>query len=137
MHCSMHQQILSTQGFIWANIVRRRISKTSELNSFGLIYVWLIFSEYRYMGHVVTVPDPCYRYCVGTRRKSLLTQTQVDDCAKVLEHQDIPQFETRMVAEVKLYWIIYTQCCASRLNLHNIRISLDSWKRDWAVLFGK
>lgn len=78
-----------------------------------------------------------YRYCVGTRRKSLLTQTQIDECAKVLDLEQIPQFETRMVAEVKLYWIIYTQCCASRLNLTSIRTSLGVWKRDWNYLFGE
>lgn len=77
------------------------------------------------------------RYCVGTRRQSVLTQIHVDECAKVLDHENVPQFETRMVAEVKLYWIIYTQCCAARLNPSAIRASLSSWKRDWAVLFGK
>lgn len=78
-----------------------------------------------------------HRYCVGTRRKSLLTQTQIDECTKVLELEQIPQFETRMVAEVKLYWIIYTQCCAARLNLTSIRASLSAWKRDWNYLFGE
>lgn len=77
-----------------------------------------------------------YRYCVGTRRKSLLNQKEVDDCDKVLEHEETPQFETRMVAEVKLYWIIYSQCCAPRVNLGSIRAALSAWKRNWHSLFG-
>ena len=42
-----------------------------------------------------------------------------------------------MVAEVKLYWIVYEKCCGSQVNVADTKAALKAWQEDWAALFGK
>lgn len=42
-----------------------------------------------------------------------------------------------MVAEVKLYWIVYEKCCGSQVNMADTKSALKAWQEDWAALFGK
>ncbi|KAJ6007259.1 hypothetical protein N7540_011235 [Penicillium herquei] len=51
------------------------------------------------------------QYCVGTRRQAMLNQKHIDACQEVFEHGSLTNYEARMVAEVKLYWVIYEKCC--------------------------
>lgn len=84
---------------------------------------------------VLTLIDP--RYCVGTRRQALLNQEQIDHCIRLINSDNITNYESRMVAEVNLYWIIYRNSCASNVNLSEVKHALQTWRRDWTTLFGK
>jgi hypothetical protein len=55
---------------------------------------------------------------------------------RFLESDEITNFEGRMVAEVKLYWIIYEKCCGPHVDLTEMKANLQAWKQDWATLFG-
>lgn len=76
------------------------------------------------------------RYCVGTRRQALLNQEQINHCLRLIELDNITNYEARMVAEVNLYWIIYTHSCRSNINLSETKNALQIWRRDWTTLFG-
>ncbi|OAA76221.1 hypothetical protein LEL_05905 [Akanthomyces lecanii RCEF 1005] len=77
------------------------------------------------------------QYCVGTRRQAMLNQDHVDRCSHLLETGSLKNYEARMVAEVKLYWVIYTKCCpqSNRVDLQDARVALQNWKKEWASLF--
>ncbi|KAF2682405.1 hypothetical protein K458DRAFT_307421, partial [Lentithecium fluviatile CBS 122367] len=72
-------------------------------------------------------------YCVGTRRKAVLDQKDVDRCRLVLGSDHATNFESRMVAEVHLYWIMY-QSCTSTVDLPKTQRMLHSWKEEWGFL---
>ncbi|KAH8763478.1 hypothetical protein F5882DRAFT_453327 [Hyaloscypha sp. PMI_1271] len=57
-------------------------------------------------------------YCVGTRRRAILDWIQ-----------------TRMVAEVMLYWIIYESCSAAQVDLPKTQSALREWRQEWKFLF--
>ena len=42
-----------------------------------------------------------------------------------------------MVAEVKLYWIIYEKCSGTHVDLADTKAILQAWKQDWSNLFSK
>ncbi|KAM3433620.1 hypothetical protein NHJ13734_006386 [Beauveria thailandica] len=71
-------------------------------------------------------------YCVGTRRPAMLTQEHVGRCLHVLETGILQNYEARMVAEVKLYWVMYTKCSAQdcRVNLQIAKVGLEDWKNE-------
>ncbi|KAJ5110180.1 hypothetical protein N7532_002825 [Penicillium argentinense] len=75
------------------------------------------------------------QYCVGTRRETVLTQSHIDRCRIFLESGNLENYEARMVAEVKLYWVIYEKCCGRRIDLAEAKLALQSWKDQWASLF--
>ena len=64
-------------------------------------------------------------YCVGTRRRSILDAQQIKRCREILNSDHATNFETRMVAEVNLYWLIYSHCSKSTVDHH---ITLH-WRR--------
>jgi hypothetical protein len=68
----------------------------------------------------------------------MLTQEHIDRCSHLLENGSLKNYEARMVAEVKLYWVIYTKCCPQgyQVDLQDAKLSLQDWKKDWANLFG-
>ncbi|KAE8449049.1 hypothetical protein EG329_008637 [Mollisiaceae sp. DMI_Dod_QoI] len=74
-------------------------------------------------------------YCVGTRRKAILDRQQVNKCREVLATDQITNFETRMVAEINLYWIIYESCSTMQVDLPGTQASLHEWKQEWMFLF--
>lgn len=76
-------------------------------------------------------------YCVGTRRKAILNRHQVDECREILATDQITNFETRMVAEINLYWIIYESCSTAQVDLPGTQDSLHGWRQKWEFLFGE
>jgi hypothetical protein len=76
-------------------------------------------------------------YSVGTRRKAMIDRSQVDRCHKVLDSEHATNFESRMVAEVNLYWILYENCCSSQVDLPKTQSALHAWKREWKSVLGK
>ncbi|KAF5654102.1 hypothetical protein F25303_1712 [Fusarium sp. NRRL 25303] len=75
------------------------------------------------------------QYCVGTRRHSLLTQAQVDQCVDFVKSNEVNNYEARMGAEVQLYWIIYNKCGIAQVDLAGTKLALQAWQQDWMVLF--
>ncbi|KAK4948613.1 hypothetical protein LTR10_012617 [Elasticomyces elasticus] len=75
------------------------------------------------------------QYCVGTRRQALLTRSQVEQCLRILDTNNVTNFEARMVAEAKLYWIVYEKCSGSQVNVADTKAALKAWQEDWAALF--
>lgn len=75
------------------------------------------------------------RYCVGTRRLSLLIEKHINICASLVKHHDVDNFEARMAAEVQLYWIIHERCSASEVKLDEAELALDDWRQEWSGLF--
>lgn len=76
-------------------------------------------------------------YCVGTRRKSILDDQQIKKCRTILDSDHATNFETRMIAEVSLYWIIYIHCSNMPVDLPKTQESLHEWKQEWKFLFGR
>lgn len=68
----------------------------------------------------------------------MLSQEHVDKCQIPLGNGSFKNYEARMVAEVKLYWVIYTKCCPQdqQVDLSDAKLSLQDWKEDWKNLFG-
>ncbi|KAJ5614883.1 hypothetical protein N7528_008537 [Penicillium herquei] len=79
------------------------------------------------------------QYCVGTRRQAMLNQKHIDACQEVFEHITLTNFEARMVAEVKLYWVIYEKCCpqSEQVDLSKAKSALKAWRTEWASLFNE
>jgi hypothetical protein len=75
-------------------------------------------------------------YCVGTRRKAQLDHEQIERCRWILDSDHVTNFETRMVAEVNLYWIIYESCSRGTVDVPGTQAVLDTWKQEWKFLFG-
>ena len=78
------------------------------------------------------------RYCVGMRRQSVLTASQIDNSVRVAgkaAYPELSNFEQRMIAEIKLYWILYEQT-SSVSDRQRTEVALDGWKQDWNSLFG-
>lgn len=74
---------------------------------------------------------------MGTRRPSLLNDAHIDTCVSLLEHNDVDNFESRMAAEVRLYWIILKKCSASEVNLVETEAALEAWNGEWSALFSE
>ncbi|OAA58224.1 Major facilitator superfamily domain, general substrate transporter [Cordyceps fumosorosea ARSEF 2679] len=77
------------------------------------------------------------QYCVGTRRQTMLRQEHVDRCSLLVETGSLQNYEARMVAEVKLYWVMYTKCCpqSGEVDVRDCKVALRNWKTEWAGLF--
>ncbi|TKA30026.1 hypothetical protein B0A50_02745 [Salinomyces thailandicus] len=48
---------------------------------------------------------------------------------------DVSNFETRMVAELELYWLIHKHSMAKVINLPHAQSALHAWKQEWESLF--
>jgi len=75
-------------------------------------------------------------YCVGTRRKVSLHAAQIQKCAELPDLVSLNNFETRMVAEIALYWIIYESSATASVNLPLAQAKLAAWQNQWSFLFG-
>jgi hypothetical protein len=64
-----------------------------------------------------------------------VNQAQVDRGLRFLESDSVTNFEARMAAEVKLYWIIYNNCCGTEVDLEHAKSALQAWQWEWAALF--
>lgn len=54
-----------------------------------------------------------------------------------MEADHVTNYEARMTAEVKLYWIIYQQCCGRQVDLNETKLALQGWQQEWAALFSE
>ncbi|KAK5941078.1 hypothetical protein PMZ80_006355 [Knufia obscura] len=89
------------------------------------------------MAAVRHTADEYATYCVGTRRIAILDGGKINACSRLLERcsrSELTNFEIRMVAEVRLYWIIYKQCMEIA-DERATEASLSVWKQEWAELF--
>jgi hypothetical protein len=75
-------------------------------------------------------------YCVGTRRRAMIGQDRIDQCGKILDFDGVTNFQTRMVAEINLYWAVYQQSTDVNIDLPRFQITLDGWKKKWGFLMG-
>jgi len=73
-------------------------------------------------------------YCVGTGRKTVLDQDDIERCRRVLIVGRASNFESRMVAEVHLYWIIY-ESSRNPVDLPKTQSALHAWREEWKHLF--
>ncbi|CAO2657023.1 Nn.00g058260.m01.CDS01 [Neocucurbitaria sp. VM-36] len=73
-------------------------------------------------------------YCVGTRRKAVIDRRDIEKCRVILESDHATNFESRMVAEIFLYWIVYETCSAS-VDLPKTQTAFQKWKLEWQYLF--
>lgn len=55
----------------------------------------------------------------------------------MLDSDHATNFETRMVAEVNLYWIIYESCSKLAVDLPKTQSALNDWRHEWNFLFGR
>ncbi|KAM3543249.1 hypothetical protein ARSEF1564_003879 [Beauveria bassiana] len=67
---------------------------------------------------------------------SKLTSEEVSRCLPVIETGILQNYEARMVAEVRLYWVMYTKCSAQdcRVDLQAAKVGLKDWKNEHANL---
>ncbi|KAH8430747.1 Zn(II)2Cys6 transcription factor domain-containing protein [Aspergillus melleus] len=77
------------------------------------------------------------QYCVGTRRQAMLSEAQIGHCTRFIESDSVTNYEARMVAEVKLYWIIYKHCSRSQIDLPEVERVLQNWQHEWHALFAQ
>lgn len=74
-------------------------------------------------------------YAVGTRRTAVIQRSHIDRCRSILDSDHVTNFETRIVAEISLYWIIYENCCNQSVDLPKVQAALRAWKSEWDFLF--
>jgi hypothetical protein len=74
---------------------------------------------------------------MGTRRKSMIDAENIARCSMILESDYVTNFETRMVAEINLYWCMYESCSGSRVDLPKAQSALYAWKQEWKFLLGE
>ncbi|KAI9150575.1 transcriptional regulatory protein [Paramyrothecium foliicola] len=115
------QQALASPHF--AEILRHGSSFSSNRLALDSWFLW----NHLCVAHL--------QYCVGTRRQALLTQVQVDRCLDFIRSSDATNYETRMGAEISLYWIIYNKCNGSYINLAETKHALQQWQAEWSSLF--
>lgn len=75
-------------------------------------------------------------YCVGTGRKAVLDQEDLKRCRLALVAARTSNFESRMVAEVFLYWIVY-ESSRNPVDLPKTQSALRAWKEEWKHLLGE
>jgi hypothetical protein len=67
----------------------------------------------------------------------MIDRSQIEKCSEILQSDHSTNFETRMVAEINLYWIIYESCSGSTVDLPKTQSSLHTWKQDWKHVLGE
>ncbi|PYI24540.1 hypothetical protein BO99DRAFT_320837, partial [Aspergillus violaceofuscus CBS 115571] len=97
----------------------------------GHIDAWCLWNHLC-LAHLQHAPP---LYCVGTRRQALLTDVDIERCARFIQTASITNYEARMIAEVKLYWIIYRRCCGSQPDLETVKRALATWQQEFLALF--
>jgi hypothetical protein len=66
----------------------------------------------------------------------MLDREYMDRCRMILDSGHATNFESRIVAETNLYWIIYESCSAIPVDLPKTQAALHAWKQDWKFIFG-
>lgn len=104
-----------------------------QLNSercvvYGTICSWPTYSkEYTFFFSLLLT----FRYCVGTRRRSIINRNWLAKGEIVLNGDSVSEFEERMVAETRLYWIMYEKCTVFPVNLADIKRTLRKWREQF------
>ncbi|KAH7408203.1 hypothetical protein DE146DRAFT_364745 [Phaeosphaeria sp. MPI-PUGE-AT-0046c] len=75
-------------------------------------------------------------YSVGARRRSVIEQKDINRCRLILGSENATNFETRMVAEIFLYWVLYESSNAP-VNLPKTQAALQAWKSEWQYVFDR
>jgi hypothetical protein len=75
-------------------------------------------------------------YCVGTRRQAVIERKDIDRCRRILGSENATNFETRMVAEIFLYWVLYESSNAP-VDLPKTQAALQTWKSEWQHVFDR
>ena len=66
----------------------------------------------------------------------MIDADQIARCRLILDSDYVTNFETRMVAEVNLYWCMYENCSGLRVDLPKAQTALHSWKQEWKFVLG-
>jgi hypothetical protein len=66
----------------------------------------------------------------------MIDSDQIARCRLILDSDYVTNFETRMVAEVNLYWCMYENCSGLRVDLPKAQTALNSWKQEWKFVLG-
>lgn len=75
-------------------------------------------------------------YCVGTRRRAVIERKDINRCRLILGSENATNFETRMVAEIFLYWVLYESSNAP-VDLPKTQAALQTWKSEWQYVFDR
>lgn len=75
-------------------------------------------------------------YCVGTSRRSMLQQWQIERCRAIIASDHAINFEVRMVAEIHLYWTVYEYLIHESVDLLKSVAALQTWRRKWEFVLG-
>lgn len=70
----------------------------------------------------------------------MLQESDIHVCGRLFDRVDrqlLSNFEMRMVAEVKLYWITYHHCINGPVDPGTTQVALQAWRAEWESLFGK
>lgn len=70
-------------------------------------------------------------YCVGTSRRSMLQDWQIERCRTIMNADHATNFELRMVAEIHLYWTVYEHLMGESVDLLKSVAALQAWRRRW------
>jgi hypothetical protein len=73
-------------------------------------------------------------YCVATRRRAVIDRKDIDRCRLLMGSEKITNFETRMVAEICLYWTLYESFNAPSDQAH---ATLQAWQSEWQNVFDR
>ncbi|KAH8725307.1 hypothetical protein GQ44DRAFT_681746 [Phaeosphaeriaceae sp. PMI808] len=75
-------------------------------------------------------------YCVGTRRRAVIDQKDIDRSRLILGSENATSFETRVVAEIFLYWVLYETYNAP-VDLPKVQTALQAWKSEWQYVLDR
>lgn len=62
---------------------------------------------------------------------------RIDRCTKILEFDHCSNFQTRMVAEIDMYWRMYESLAVAQVDLPKVRNALLEWSQKWDFLLRK
>jgi hypothetical protein len=106
------------------------------VGAYGTIYALCISSRF-FITPIHEITNSGFSYCVGTRRRTILDHQQIVKCREILDTDHATNFETRMVAEINLYWVIYECCSTMPVDLPRTQAALHEWRQEWKFLFGR
>jgi hypothetical protein len=66
----------------------------------------------------------------------MIGPARIERCRMILEFDSVTNFQTRMVAEIHLYWCMYENCTVAFVDLTKAQNALKVWKEEWQFLMG-
>lgn len=78
--------------------------------------------------------------CITMRRNSIIRRADVEPIRRLIATESLSNYDTRMIAELNLYWIIYehyvpASAFPAGIDLPKAQDALAAWRREWAFLF--